>query len=204
MTPVSTALRRRTEQTTEPAFDRLMRAAGVHFADKGFAAASLDAIAADAGVTKGSLYHHFGSKTELFEAVFEEQCRVTCEHVAAVVARKRDPLQAAYAGLSSFLEVSQTPAVQQIMLIDAPSVLGWQRVREIEAEYGLRLVRSAIEQLVAAGEVRGHDTETLSLLLFAATSEGAQVIARADNDPAARRKVERELRQLIDGLRSRS
>src|SRR4051812_34393321 len=111
MQPVSSALRRRTEQMVEPAFDRLMRAARAHFAEQGFGASSLDAIVADAGVTKGSLYHHFSSKTDLFEAVFEEQCRETCEEVAGVVAAELQPWDGVYLGLTKFLQAAQEPGV---------------------------------------------------------------------------------------------
>jgi hypothetical protein len=86
------------------------------------------------------------------------------------------------------------------MFLDAPSVLGWARVREIDAEYGLALVRLALEQLMATGQIRRQDPDVLSHLLFGALLEGAQLIARAENPVAARRKVERELRQLLAGL----
>jgi hypothetical protein len=48
--------------------------------------------------------------------------------------------------------------------------------------------------------MRRRDVEVLSHLLFGALLEGAQLIARAENPAATRRKVERELRQLLDGL----
>jgi AcrR family transcriptional regulator len=184
----------------EPAFDRLMRAAVERFTEQGFGATSLDAVAADAGVTKGSLYHHFSGKADLFEAVFEERARRLCEEVAAAVARKRDPWEGAHAGLRAFLVASQAPAVQRVMFLDAPSVLGWERVREIQAEYALALVKAAVQRLVEGGEIGRHDVDTLALLLFAALVEGAQAIARADDEARARRKVEREIRLLLDGL----
>jgi AcrR family transcriptional regulator len=200
MPPLSEALRKRGERPREPTFDRLMRAGRDLFARDGFAATSLDAVAAASGVTKGSLYHHFSSKTELFEAVFEEEARRVTEQVAQVVAGERDPRKGADAGVRAFLEAAQDPAVQRIMFLDAPSVLGWARVREIDAEYGLALVRLALEQLIAGGQIRRRDVEVLSHLLFGALLEGAQLIARAENPGTTRRKVERELRQLLDGL----
>jgi AcrR family transcriptional regulator len=200
MPPLSQALRKRGEQPQEPTFDRLMRAGRDLFTEEGFAATSLDAVAAAGGVTKGSLYHHFNSKTELFEAVFEEEARRVTEQVAQVVAREREPRKGADAGVRAFLDAAQDPAVQRIMFLDAPSVLGWARVREIDAQYGLALVRLALEQLIAAGQLPRRDVEVLSHLLFGALLEGAQLIARAENPGTTRRKVERELRQLLDGL----
>jgi AcrR family transcriptional regulator len=199
MPPVSAALRRR-QRDAEPAFERLLRAGAELFAREGFAAASLDAVASAAGVTKGSLYHHFEGKADLFEAVFERQAARLSEHVGATASRKRDPWEVAYAGVRAFLHESQDPAVQRIMLIDGPSVLGWDRVREIEAEYGLALIKSVLEQLIAGARIRRHDVDVLAHLLFGALTEGALLIARAEDGALARRTVERELRRLIDGL----
>lgn len=204
MSPVSQALVRRAERRPEPAFERLLAAARARFAGDGYAATSLDAVAADAGVTKGSLYHHFAGKAELFEAVFEQESSALCDEVARVVAGREDPWQAAYAGVAAFLDAAQDPAVQRIMLLDAPSVLGWERVREIEAHYGLALVRAAVERLVGAGELGDHDSVALAHLLFGALTEGALLIARADDAATARASVEREVRRLLDGLGRRA
>ena len=200
MPPVSAALRRRGERDSDPSFERLLRAAADLFAREGFAATSLDSVASAAGVTKGSLYHHFEGKADLFEAVFERQAAEQAERVGAVAARKREPWQVAYAGVRAFLDESQDPGVQRIMLIDGPSVLGWDRVREIEAEYGLALIKAVLGQLIADGQIRRHDVDVLAHLLFGALTEGALLIARSEDATAASRTVERELRRMIDGL----
>jgi AcrR family transcriptional regulator len=200
MPPVSKALRRRGERSREPAFERLLEAGAELFASEGFAAASLDAVVAAAGVTKGSLYHHFSGKADLFEAVFERTAGELSERVGAAAARKRDAWQVAYAGVRAFLDESQRAAVQRIMLIDGPSVLGWDRVREIEAEYGLALIQAVIGRLVEEEQIEPRDPEVLAHLLFGALTEGALLIARSSDAAAQRRRVEHELRALIDGL----
>jgi AcrR family transcriptional regulator len=177
-----------------------MKAARRLFTEQGYAATSLDAVAAAGRVTKGSLYHHFSDKRELFEAVFEAEARAVFDRVVEALARKRDPLQAAYTGIATFLDVSQEPSVQRIMLLDAPSVLGWERTREIEGRYGLALIRASLAQLRAAGRIKRHDPDSLAHILFAALSEGALAIARADDPPGMRRKFERQIRQLLDAL----
>ena len=60
---------------------RLLTVARKAFAEQGFAATSLDALAAEAGLTRGALHHHFGNKAGLFEAVLR---RVDAEIDAAL------------------------------------------------------------------------------------------------------------------------
>ena len=54
------------------AAERLLDAATAVFAEEGFEGATMEAIAARAGTTKPTLYARFGSKEELFAAVYEE------------------------------------------------------------------------------------------------------------------------------------
>lgn len=178
----------------EPTHDRLVRAARERFAAEGFAGASLDAVAADAGVTKGSLYHHFSGKADLFEAVFAAEARSLSARVAADVAAQRDPWKGALAGIRAFLRLSQEPAVQRIMLLDAPSALGWERVRAIEAGHGLALIEAAVAEVLP-----GRPAGVLAHLLFGALTEGALLVAQGE---ASARTVEREVVAMLEGMRA--
>ncbi len=68
----------------------LLRAAGEVFADRGFVATTLDAVASAAGVTKGAIYYAFDGKEELFLALQEERF----DALAADVGRARDAMVA--------------------------------------------------------------------------------------------------------------
>lgn len=59
----------RTRQPSPRKHEAILDAAVEVFTENGYAAASMDAIAAAAGVSKQTVYHHFGNKTALFEAV---------------------------------------------------------------------------------------------------------------------------------------
>ena len=186
----------------ESTLERLIRAARERFAHDGFNGASLDAIVADAGLTKGSLYHHFDSKADLFSDVYEDEQAVLSRRIGQVYAAERDPWDAAYAGIRAFLDVHMDAGVQRITLVDAPSALGWERMRELGAPYGLALMEQALRAL-APGGLRHDDIESLAHLLLGALIEGAMFIARAEDPQDARRRMERELEVLLETLAPR-
>jgi len=177
-----------------------MRVSRDLFAEEGYAPVSLETIVSACGLTKGALYHHFSCKAELFEAVLEEEARRLSQEVAAALEKSQDAWSGARAGVRTFLRASQEPAVQRIMFVDGPSVLGWQRVREIESPHGLSLLRNVLGALVKAGEIpRSGDTNVLAHLLLGALTEGALMIARGEDA----RTVEKEVLRLVEGLAKR-
>src|SRR3712207_8246971 len=111
-------------QRTEATTTALVDAARELFAQDGFAATSLDAVVARAGVTKGALYHHFASKRELFRAVYDREQQRAAEVVAAAAARKRDPWDAFEAGAGAVLDHTLAPGGERVTLIDGPGALG--------------------------------------------------------------------------------
>lgn len=58
--------------------ERILKAATAEFAEKGFGDARVDEIARRAGINKRMLYHYFGNKDELFQAVLEEIYDTIC------------------------------------------------------------------------------------------------------------------------------
>ena len=65
--------------------EQILTAATEAFARSGFAATSLEDIAAQAGVTRVILYRHFDSKTDLYQAVLDRMCARLDAHVAEPV-----------------------------------------------------------------------------------------------------------------------
>lgn len=151
------------------------------------------------GVTKGSLYHHFRRKTELFEAVFETQARRLTEQAAAAMRSESEAWPAANAALTAFLQGASEPGVQRILFQDGPSLLGWARVREIDRRYGLALVREVLDRLRTAELISVTDPVTMAHLLLATLIEAGQLRASGEI-PGARDRVDAELRVLLTGL----
>jgi hypothetical protein len=124
------------------------------------------------------------------------------ERIGARMDATEDPWELMLTGMRSFLDACEEPAVKQIALTDAPSVLGWQEWREIDNRHGLGLTRAALQGAVDAGQLRPIAVEPMAHLFVAALSEAAFVIAHADHPRKARAEVERALIELVEGLRA--
>jgi AcrR family transcriptional regulator len=199
MPRAATTPRRTQQERSETTTSELLAAARELFATRGYTATSLSDITAASAVTKGALYHHFTSKRDVFEAVcLREQQRLT-ELQTAAFRSKKDPWDGLVAGCTAYLSAASDPAVQQILLLDAPVVLGWEGLREIEGEI-FEMTVAGVKQAMAAKRIARRAPEPLVELLFGALGAAAIVIARSDDGAATQRAMTRELRRLLDGL----
>jgi AcrR family transcriptional regulator len=198
---MSTTPTTRREAEAQATRDALVQAALELFTERGYAAVGTEEIVARAKVTRGALYHHFADKRDLFRAVFERVEGELMERIGARMEAGDDPWELMLAGMRSFLDACEEPAVKQISLTDAPAVLGWQEWREIDNRHGLGLTRAALQGAVDAGVMRPIAVEPMAHLFVAALSEAAFVIAYSDHPRKARAEVEEALIQLIEGLR---
>jgi AcrR family transcriptional regulator len=182
---------------------RLIDVARELFARDGYARVGTAEIVRRAGVTRGALYHHFGSKEALFAAVLDDVQRDVAARVAAAAEGETDPWEQLRAGSHAFLEAALDPEIGRIALIDAPAVLGWDAWRRSDAEHSFRLLRSALEALVSFGAIDVASPEAAAHLLSGAMNEAALWVARADPVPPALAAATDALDRLLEGLRPR-
>lgn len=130
---------KRTAEQAAETREAILAAARVLFAEAGYAGTSIQAIVAEAGVTKGALFHHFGSKEDLFVDVWRQlQIEMDAEaREKAIASRSRtDPYAAFLAGCRVYLDWCLRPDYQRIVLVDGPSVLGMERWHKLDFELG--------------------------------------------------------------------
>jgi AcrR family transcriptional regulator len=191
--------RTQAERSTETT-ERLVLAAAEFFGKNGYARTSIDDIGDATGLTRGALYHHFAGKTDLFRAVFERKEAELVERIQAAARRHRDAWEAFSAGCVAFLEACLDPAVQRIILVDGPAVLGWDAVRQIESRHTLALIQRGLADSIAAGRLPARPIEPLSHLLLGALSECAKGIARASKPEATLKEAKAELARILAAL----
>jgi len=193
----------RTQEERRAATRAALIAAGRKlFARDGYEAVSSEALVAEAGVTRGALYHHFDGKRGLFAEVFEQ---VEAELVSRFDLSGLDgeqPLDVLIAAVDQFLDISLEADVQRIALLDGPAVLGWEEWYEVETKYGLGLIEGGLRAAADAGQIKPVPAAELAVMLLGALTEAALLLARAEDPDAARERSGAALRALIEGLRT--
>jgi AcrR family transcriptional regulator len=189
----------KTKQSGLSTRDQIIAAARELFARDGYAATSTEQVLQRTGISRGALYHHFRNKESLFEAVLDDLERELAGAAARAATAASDPVAALRAGCASFLIEAAKPEVRQIVLVDAHSVVGWQKWREIEERYGLGMLKQGLKAIAAEHEIPGQAVELYAHILLAAMIEVAFLVSRSP-DPT---EAAADAWKMIDGLLDR-
>jgi AcrR family transcriptional regulator len=155
------------------------------FAEQGYEGTSIEAVLAAAGVSRGALYHHFAGKEALFEAVVSAATdRVTAELTEAISGCS-DPVDAVRTGAVAWIGLALDPVIQRIVLVDAPSVLGWDRWRTMDDGRTLGAMRAMLQAVSDSGRLPRELVAPFAHMILAGLDEIVLVIARADDVEAA-------------------
>ncbi|MEO2038986.1 MAG: TetR/AcrR family transcriptional regulator [Martelella sp.] len=178
---------------------RLIAAARKAFAESGFSAASMDELTADAGLTRGALYHNFGDKKGLLAAVVDQIDGEMAGRAKEAAASARDDWHALLVEGEVYIETALNPEVQRIVLRDGPAFLGdpsqWPSQNAC-----LQETRQKIARLVADQVLKPVDVEAASRLLNGAALNAALWVASSDDPREALPKAVETFRQLAAGL----
>ncbi|HLG92364.1 MAG TPA: TetR/AcrR family transcriptional regulator [Acidimicrobiales bacterium] len=183
----------------------LVEAATGLFAAAGYADTSTEEVVARAGVTRGALYHHFGSKQGLFQAVLEAVHADLIERLvgrweAGGLAEGGDVWDQVRAGCQAYLDACLDPTYQRIALVDAPAVLTDQGAST--GLVGLELLEERIEEAMEAGLIGPMPVGPLAGVLGAALHQASLLVAQSPAPERARQEVGVIVDRLLEGLRA--
>jgi len=181
---------------------KLLAAARHAFGTKGYAEASMDDFTAEAGLTRGALYHHFGDKKGLLRAVIAEIDAEMNVRLREVSSRAGTPWQAFSDECIAYLEMALEPEIRRIVLRDGPSVLGDPSTWDSQSEC-IALMTDSLRRLAEDGVIVPVDPETTARLLNGAMLHAAQWIANAPDPEAAARHAVKAFGALLSGLLKR-
>jgi AcrR family transcriptional regulator len=189
-------------ERTEATRSRLIATARRLFAAHGFAATSTEQILGEAKVSRGALYHHFASKTDLFQAAFEAvEDEVTTRVLqTATAGGETDPIRILELGFDAFLDECVNPEVQRIVMLDGPTVLGWDTWHELDERYAFGTLKAVLSVAAQAGRIEEAAVEPLSHLLLGAIMQAGMVVTRAEDPTAAKRALAESFALLVSTL----
>jgi AcrR family transcriptional regulator len=195
-------VKRRTQlERSEATRNALVAAARRLFAEHGYANVGTEAIVKAAGVTRGAMYHQFPDKAELFAAVFEAvETDLMGRMAGGIDSTLTEPRAVLEAGVVSWLDACAVPEVQQIVLLDGPVVLGYERWREIGMRFGAGLMETLLQEGMDDGWLISQPVRPLAHVLIGALDEAALFVAQADDPNRARAEVSVSLGLLVEGL----
>ncbi|MEU0790226.1 TetR/AcrR family transcriptional regulator [Amycolatopsis sp. NPDC005961] len=167
------------------------------FTEQGYDGTSIEAVLRAAEVSRGALYHHFPGKDALFAAVLDTVYERVGAEGAKAVEGLTDPVTALRAACLAWIRSTRDPVVRQVMLIDAPAVLGWQRWREIDEERTLGKIKAALRR---DGRIPKARVDLFAHVLLAGMNEIAMLVARADDHGSTAAEAEAAAGDLLDRL----
>lgn len=170
------------------------------FATRGYEGTSVESVLAGSGASRGSLYHHFRSKEALFSAVVGDAGARAAQLVAEAMRAAPDSLAAFRIACLAWIRLACDPVVRQILLIDAPAVLGWQRWRELDEDGPLGMLRVLLTDAANLGRINPDHVDAFAHIVLAALNELALMIARADNRADALAIGESATEEFLDRL----
>jgi AcrR family transcriptional regulator len=178
---------------------KLIAAARQAFGTVGYAAASMDDFTAAVGLTRGALYHHFGDKKGLMQAVVEEIDAEMSTRLKAISARAPNPWQSLVDEWIAYIEMALEPEIQRIMFRDGPAVLGDLSLRE-SAQHCINGLTESLTALKADGLLIDAEPAALARLINGASSHAAAWIASSSEPEETSKQAVAGFRLLLAGL----
>jgi len=170
------------------------------FAEHGYEGTSIEAVLSAAGVSRGALYHHFAGKEALFEAVVSAVSAQVTVELTEVISGCADPVDALRTAALAWISLAADPVIQRVVLVDAPSVLGWDRWRAMDDGRTLGALRALLQAVSDTGRLPAELVAPFSHMILAALDEIVMVVARAPDSTAAVAEGRMAVEALVDRL----
>lgn len=192
---------KRRSETMEENRAKLIVAARKAFAERGFAAASMDELTASVDLTRGALYHNFGDKKGLLAAVVDQIDGEMAQRAKAEAAEVVDDWERLLAEGIAYIKMALDPEVQRIVLLDGPAFLGdpaqWPGQLSCLAS-----TRQSLIKMRERGVIKPVDPDAAAYMLNSAAMSAALWIAASQDPQKALPDIIAVFRQLASGLQN--
>ena len=188
--------RRSNRERSDATRTALVEAGRRLFVEKSYAETSTPDLVAEAGLTRGALYHHFADKQALFRAVVEAESAAVAKEIEIAAPAGLMPLEALRKGGEAFLACMSVPGRTRLLLLDGPAVLGRKEMDDIDRAHAGRTLREGLQAAMKAGAIRQLPVDPLAALLGAAYDRAALGIEAGGSAV----EYETLLSALVEGL----
>ena len=163
---------------------KLLNAFRAAFLERGYDDTPVQSVLDQTGLSKGALYHHFRSKSEIIEALFEHESRSTIERVLS----RLDPEISALARLRmacvEWTKEVRAPDISKILFEIGPSALGARKAKQIEDRFSLSQIEALLNEAAAAREIEVSEPKLIAAFLNALVAEAGLFYLRTGTDSA--------------------
>jgi len=192
---------RRSKEETNETIRTLVEVARAHFTAHGYAGAALESIVLEADLTRGAVYHHFRNKKELFRVVLEAVQQEVANRVEQEASTSEDRWEQLYRGCRAFVMAAVEAQNKRIMLIDGPSILGWDEWRTLDANHSMRLLRGQLEIMQEQGVFQEVPLDAMTHFISGALNETALWLAHESVHPDALEDTMKVIALFLNGVR---
>ena len=164
--------------------------------EQGYAHAGTPQIVERAGVTRGALYHHFDDKKQLFRTLIEDELKVVARAITGRGTSTNEPMQALKRGADAFIITMAQTGRTQLILVEAPSVLGRTELLKIEDKYTRLTLKQGLLAAMENGNIENLPLPPLLEVLSAMFDSAALSIDAG----MPKQQVLDVVHRVIDGL----
>lgn len=145
---------------------QILETARLLFGKHGFQNTSTEDILASLNVTRGSLYHHFQTKKEIFQTLFLEYANSDSARIQGKSWKDLNEI------CSEFLDLSQDKAYMSIVMKDAHSVLSFEEWITYDKDFLLKEVSRIINEAIQTKKIRKVHVEETAIVLTGIVNQG--------------------------------
>jgi AcrR family transcriptional regulator len=180
---------------------KLLKIARRMFSKQGYGDTSMEEIVQKAHVTRGALYHHFSGKKGLFLRVFEDALTDVVKRVEKPQGENLDTWEELLLSTHAYLKACIDPELQQIILIDAPAILGWDVWRRVDEEKSLHILKGLLTKLMDEEVIESMPVDALAHIISGAVNESVLWIAQSQDPEQALEEVWSTMKSMMNCLR---
>lgn len=180
----------------------ILHAARDLFVRRGYDETAISDIGAAAQASKGTVYHHFTDKQEIFAEVFTTAQSAIMRTAVEAMAGDGTAWEKLERGTRRFLRSYVADPAARAILRQGLGVLGWDRVRELDEATALPLIRAGLAQYIADDEIRQVRIDTAAEMIFGMYCNAVLIVAAADDPEHTADDVEAIVLALLGGLKT--